>query len=369
MNIRPTIIGAIIGDMVGSFYSWKDASKIDFRNLSSQILATQDSLIVAEIAEVSRSFTTIEDENRETNIAIQMPYIRGNESEWKHCLYSTGYTTWCQKLETDEYKEKYKYTGDPAILIRTIPASFYYKSIDQVLQKAELLSSSTSSDISEIQSSKTIALAIHLAYSGFDKEGITHEIYKQLGDGLLSSFGLPYNPVEMAIKAFMDSTDFESAIRNAISLSQDKFNLATITGALAAAYYNAVPEDVAYLVRTKMPYWLQRTEIDFFRKLRKCDLIKVTEPPTQCPLCGSPVVGISYGYISDVQATYKSYWRSEPEPILEKDRDNERLSIIGGCVHNGNDPKWGCVGCEVKFNDVDPYIIEYMRKKLTELNK
>lgn len=353
MNIRPTLIGAIIGDMIGSFYSSKDAYNIDFRNLSDDIAITQDSLILAEIVGICRSFSVGEDERYKTIMAIWMPYGRRKDPEWPNCRYSQEYIKWCSQFSSDNLSIKYKYSCDPSILLRSIPIAFYYKTPDLVLQKAELLSSLSSADIAEINAAKAIALAIHLAYTGLGKEAIVLELHKYIGDDCLSPFGLAYNPVEMSMKAFMDSTDFESAVRNAVSLSQDQFNLATLTGALAAAYYNAVPEDLAYHVRTKMSYRLQRIEIEFFRKLREYNIIKVREIPKLCPLCGSKVVSISYGcgFESNVDCIYASYWGSQPKPILEKDRDNERISILGGCCVSQWSPRWGCVGCEVRFTD------------------
>jgi ADP-ribosylglycohydrolase len=369
MNIRPTIIGAIIGDMVGSFCSSKDAYIIDFKNLPSQITVTQDTLIVAEIAEICRSFAFGENERDKTLMAIWIPYGRRKDPQWPNCFYSKQYIKWCNQFSKEDLSDKYKYSGDPTILLRTIPIAFYYKSPDLVMQKAEEITSLTASDMSEIQAAKTIALAIHLAYNGKGKESIAMELYKYLGEDNLSSFGLSYNPVEMVIKAFMASTDFESAIRNAILLGQDVFNLATLTGALAAAYYNEIPEDLAYQVRTKMSYRLQRIEIDFFRKHRKRGIIKVEQPPKICPLCGSRVVRISYGYIPNTDCIYESYWRFKPKPLLEKDKDNERCSVLGGCCVTGYDPKWSCVGCEVKFTDVDPPFLEELIKNIIESQK
>ena len=347
MNIRPTIIGAIIGDLLGSYYLKKDASSIDFRNLPDNLKPSLDTLIITEMTNICRPFKSIEDDNHRANVAVWMPYARRNDPDWKIRGFSKEYAIWCKKFDAGKHAERYKYSGDPAILLRTIPIAFYYKYPESVLQKAELLSKVTSSDISEINAAKAIALAIHLAYSGSDKEAIVQELSKTFNTLNISAFGLPYNPVEMSIKAIMDSCDFESAIRNAISYSQGLFNLATITGALAAAYYHSIPDDLAYLVRTKLTYSIQYMEIDFFRKLRKCDLIKVKTKPEVCPLCGSRVVDIKYGLVSSVLKDLL------PKPLLLKDQENERHVILGGCCIMGNDSKWGCVGCEVKFNDVD----------------
>ena len=51
--------------------------------------------------------------------------------------------------------------------------------------------------------------------------------------------------VPEAIIAFLDSTDFESAIRLAVSLGGDSDTLACITGGIAEAFYKEIPNDIA----------------------------------------------------------------------------------------------------------------------------
>lgn len=50
--------------------------------------------------------------------------------------------------------------------------------------------------------------------------------------------------VPQAIRAFMDSTDFEDALRTAISLGGDSDTLACITGGIAQAFYRKVPRGI-----------------------------------------------------------------------------------------------------------------------------
>jgi ADP-ribosylglycohydrolase len=51
--------------------------------------------------------------------------------------------------------------------------------------------------------------------------------------------------VPQALIAFLESTDYEDAIRNAISLGGDADTLACITGGVAEAFYGGVPRDIA----------------------------------------------------------------------------------------------------------------------------
>ena len=53
--------------------------------------------------------------------------------------------------------------------------------------------------------------------------------------------------------AFLDSTDFESAIRLAVSLGGDSDTLACITGGIAEAFYKDIPDDIALKIWELIP--------------------------------------------------------------------------------------------------------------------
>ena len=59
--------------------------------------------------------------------------------------------------------------------------------------------------------------------------------------------------VPEAIIAFLDSTDFESAIRLAVSLGGDSDTLACITGGIAEAYYQEIPEEIVKEMWSRLP--------------------------------------------------------------------------------------------------------------------
>ena len=53
--------------------------------------------------------------------------------------------------------------------------------------------------------------------------------------------------------AFLESTDYESAVRNAVSLGGDADTMACIAGGIAQAFYGAVPEQIAREARSRLP--------------------------------------------------------------------------------------------------------------------
>ena len=54
-----------------------------------------------------------------------------------------------------------------------------------------------------------------------------------------------------AITAFLESTDFEDALRTAVSLGGDSDTLAAITGSIAEAFYG-VPENLKQECRKRL---------------------------------------------------------------------------------------------------------------------
>jgi ADP-ribosylglycohydrolase len=55
--------------------------------------------------------------------------------------------------------------------------------------------------------------------------------------------------VPEAIISFLDSTSYEDALRNAISLGGDSDTLACITGGIAEAFYQGIPDNIQNKVR------------------------------------------------------------------------------------------------------------------------
>ena len=55
-----------------------------------------------------------------------------------------------------------------------------------------------------------------------------------------------------AIIAFLESNDFEDAVRKAVSIGGDSDTIACITGGIAEAYYGGIPEDIKSKILLKL---------------------------------------------------------------------------------------------------------------------
>jgi ADP-ribosyl-[dinitrogen reductase] hydrolase len=122
-----------------------------------------------------------------------------------------------------------------------------------------------------------VALAIFRARTGASKDEIRQEITARFGYDLfptLKDIRPSYQfdetcqgTVPPAIIAFLESDDFEDAIRKSISLGGDADTLAAITGSIAEAYYGGVPEEIATQVRDRLPIELWNVVEKFSQKV------------------------------------------------------------------------------------------------------
>jgi ADP-ribosylglycohydrolase len=132
-----------------------------------------------------------------------------------------------------------------------------------VLHEAECSAAITHNHPEGIKAAQAVALGVLLARQGSSKEQIRTSLASRFGYDLDRTTDdiRPANRSDLsaqksvpeAIIAFLDSNDFESAIRNAIWLGGDADTQACIAGALAEAFYRGVPTRIANETRKRLP--------------------------------------------------------------------------------------------------------------------
>ena len=137
--------------------------------------------------------------------------------------------------------------------MRVGPVGWAYNSEREVLLYSKCSAESTHNHPEGIKGAQATALCILLARQGATKEFIRRTIEQKFNydlnftcDDIRDTYnwgGLCQNTCPQAIVAFLDGTDFEDCIRNAISLGGDSDTLACITGSIAEAYYG-IPEKI-----------------------------------------------------------------------------------------------------------------------------
>ena len=148
-----------------------------------------------------------------------------------------------------------------------------FDSLEETERVAGLSASITHNHPEGIKGAQSTAAAIFMARNGKSKEEIREYISTKYGYDLNRTCdeicpvyewdSSCQGTVPEAMVAFFDSTDFESAIRLAVSLGGDSDTLACITGGIAEAFYKEIPDDIAMKIWGLIPEDFK----DIFRKM------------------------------------------------------------------------------------------------------
>jgi ADP-ribosylglycohydrolase len=138
--------------------------------------------------------------------------------------------------------------------MRVSPVGFEFETMEEVLAWSKRSAEVTHNHPEGIRGAQATAAAIYLVRRVHDKDQIKHSLESQFRYDLsprLEQIRPVYGfdetcqgTVPQAFAAFFESTSYEDAIRNAISLGGDADALACITGGIAEAYYGGMPRDL-----------------------------------------------------------------------------------------------------------------------------
>jgi ADP-ribosylglycohydrolase len=162
--------------------------------------------------------------------------------------------------------------------MRVSPIGWLCDNEDDVLKKAAESASVSHNHPEGIVGAQTVALAVFMARKGYKKQEIACRISSQFGYSLqrkLSDIRPKYQfdsscqgSVPEAIISFLESTDFEDAIRNAVSLGGDTDTQAAVAGSIAEAFYGGVPSEIAIKARKFLDDDLNAVLDEFGRRVR-----------------------------------------------------------------------------------------------------
>ena len=232
------MIGAITGDIVGSIYEWRNIKHKNFELFGPDNFFTDDSVLT--IALMDAIFR-----NENYGDVLKLYY-----TQYPNAGYGGSFHKWASSEECEPYNS----WGNGSAM-RTSAVGYAYNTLEEVLDKAKHFASFTHNHPEGIKGAQATSAAIFMARSGSSKEKIRQYIATQFDYDLnrtLESIRPTYifdvscqGTVPEAIIAFLESVDFEDAIRNAISLGGDSDTLACITGGIAEAFYDGVPASIA----------------------------------------------------------------------------------------------------------------------------
>jgi ADP-ribosylglycohydrolase len=253
------MIGAIAGDIIGSVYEWNNIKTKVFTLFSAKCFFTDDSILTIALADSILSGASYVDNLKK----FYCWYPNGG--------YGSSFHRWAQSGGAEPYNS----WGNGAAM-RISPVGYAYNDLDTVLRKAADFTEITHNHPEGIKGGQATAAAIFLARTGqskaeikeFSETKFQYDLSKHV-DNIRPSYKYDVSSqgtVPQAIRAFIDSTDFEDAIRTAVSLGGDTDTLACITGGIAQAFYGGVPEPVVNKVYDILDERLGKITREFMEK-------------------------------------------------------------------------------------------------------
>lgn len=157
--------------------------------------------------------------------------------------------------------------------MRVSAVGAFAKSTDETLMLAKESAIVSHNHPEGVKGAQATALAINLAVKGCSKEEIKVQIETLFGYDLSRKY-IDIQPrytfdvscqgsVPEAIIAFLESTDYESAIRMAVAYGGDSDTQAAITGGIAAAYYGAIPDYILKECLKRLPLDIKEIVLKF----------------------------------------------------------------------------------------------------------
>jgi len=268
------MFGAMVGDIVGSKYEFHNIHTKDFPLFGEKCDFTDDTVMTVAVANAlhvyreQKSLAAFRDE-----CASQMRRL-GREYPGR------GYGGRFAKWLADDAMGPYNSFGNGSAM-RVAPVAWAAGSVEEAETLARASAEPTHNHPEGIKGAQAVAAAIYLGRICKSKKEIRDYIeskYYKLDftlDDIRPSYSFNetcQGSVPQAIEAFLESENFEDAIRNAVSIGGDSDTIAAMAGSIAESFYGGVPADIK---KKALSYLTD--------ELRACCDIFVAEGGTQPP--------------------------------------------------------------------------------------
>lgn len=244
------IWGAVYGDIIGSYYEVHCTKDYDFP-LQRESMFTDDTVMTAAVCEAimfnPAPISAFEVNKRAKEYAAQYKRFY---SLYPNAGFGQMFSEWAQASSL--YRQR-SYANGGAM--RVVPIGYAYDTLEQTLLQAKASCLHTHNNKEAIAAAKAVAAAVWLARNGRSKD----EIRKYIELEFRYDLSAPISDIRKnhvfdsragysvlpAISAFLQSDDYEGAVRNAVSLGGDADTMACIAGGIAEAFYGEIPQYIA----------------------------------------------------------------------------------------------------------------------------
>ena len=256
------MLGAVIGDIAGSRFEFDNYRHTDFDIFSPDSDFTDDTICTVAIAD-----WVLQGCNDNLASILQgwcraYPCPKG--------AYGGRFSQWIEWKDPEPYNS----WGNGSAM-RVSAVGWAFATLEETLHFSEQSAIVTHNHPEGIKGAQAVAAAIFWARTGMGKAQIKENITRQFGYNLSQSCDQirPHyhfnescqETVPQAVTAFLESDDFEHAIRLAVSLGGDSDTLAAITGSIAEAYYG-IPASMREHALAILPRRIAETLLTFESK-------------------------------------------------------------------------------------------------------
>lgn len=265
---KDTLVGAMVGDIVGSRFELNNCKKRDFVFMArGKSRVTDDTVMTLAVAkafnEADNSYAGFSD------LAIKNMVEVGRK--YQQCGFGKTFFNW---IKSDNH-EPYNSYGNGAAM-RISPVGIMANSEEEVKDLSFKVTAVSHNHPDGIKGAEAVAMMIYLIKNGYNKEQLKEYFIKNYYpidftlDDLYENYKFKIScseTVPQAFVAFYESINFDDAIRNAIMIGGDSDTIGAICGSIAATYYG-IPD---YIINETMWYlddYLKNIYIEFNEKIQ-----------------------------------------------------------------------------------------------------
>lgn len=243
------MLGAIIGDMVGSVYEFSPCKTKEFNIYDQRMRMTDDSILTIAVAETLLKHYPIK-YDKESLRAIQLDLVDNFAKTWKAhegAGFGMLFRNWARKALKGQ-AETYNSFGNGSAM-RISPVGWIANSEKEVKTLSKAVTEITHNHPEGLKGSEAVAMCIYLALNGSSKKEIKERMIKDYYpeiadldfDDLVENykfFAICQKSVPQAIYCFLISDSLEDTIRNCVAIGGDCDTTSAMAGSIAEAFYN-----------------------------------------------------------------------------------------------------------------------------------
>lgn len=247
------MLGAVIGDIVGSRFELAACRSTEFAFFDTACTFTDDTVCTAAVADWL--------------LQAAQPDLARLMQDWcrryPDCGYGSRFADWV----ASDAPQSYDSWGNGSAM-RVSPVGWAFDSLAETLAYARRSAEITHNHPEGIRGAEVTAAAVFWARTGQDKAAIRcllaqhfpGYVREESVEEIRKTYRFTEHCAEtvpQALAAFFDSNDFEHAVRLAVSLGGDADTLAAIAGSVAQAYYG-IPSELADAAAAYLPEDIRR---------------------------------------------------------------------------------------------------------------